>query len=104
MGEIGRDRREFLYEMQQWEILLITRGYFRRYHPSWEQARLIAHQVHYCMGLPKGQIAKTPTEFIPFPWEKEEDNMPKITDEEVAELQAEMAAINAANKASKPTP
>lgn len=102
MGEIGRDRREFLYEMQQWEILLITRGYFRRFHQSWEQTRLIAHQVHYCMGLPKGQIAKTPTEFIPFPWEKEEDNTPQITDEEVAELQAEMAAINAANKASKP--
>lgn len=54
------------------------------------------------MGLPKGQIAKTPTEFIPFPWEKEEDNTPQITDEEVADLQAEMAAINAANKASKP--
>ena len=30
MGEIGRDRHEFLYEMQYWEILLIIRGYRRR--------------------------------------------------------------------------
>ena len=30
VGEIGRDRREYLYEMMYWEILLIVRGYNRR--------------------------------------------------------------------------
>lgn len=72
MGEIGIDRNLFLYDLQYWEIILITSGYYRRYHPSWEQARMIAHQVHYAMGCPKGQTPKTPEEWVPFPWDPED--------------------------------
>jgi hypothetical protein len=92
VGEIGIPRLEYLYDLRYWEILLITRGYFRRHHPGWEQVRLIAYNAHYCMG------SKDPVplvdEWIKFPWEKEP--APPITDKERDELQAEMDAINKA--------
>ena len=80
VGEIGIPWREYLYDLTFCDILLIKRGYFRRYHPEWEMARLIAHQVHYCMGVPPGKTAKEPSEWVPFPWErkstKSEGDMP----------------------------
>ena len=50
VGEIGIPRREVLEELKLWEIVLITRGYFRRYHPGWEQARLIAYNAAHAFG------------------------------------------------------
>lgn len=96
VGEIGIARREYLYELSYCEILMITRGYFRRYHPGWEQARLVAHQVHYCMGVSKGDVAKTPQELIPFNWEQKP--VVQVSQDEIEELQAEIAAINSQNK------
>lgn len=96
VGEIGIARREYLYELSYCEILLITRGYFRRYHPGWEQARLVAHQVHYCMGVSKGDVAKTPQELIPFYWEQKP--VVQVSQDEIEELQAEIAAINSQKK------
>jgi hypothetical protein len=93
VGEIGIPRREFLYEIQFWEARRIIRGYNNRHHPGWEQARLVAYNAHYCMGLPKGEVAPTVTEWIKFPWEKED--VAPISDEDRAELLAEMDAINA---------
>ena len=67
-------------------------GYHARHHAGWEQARLIAYHVRYCMG------SKDPVplvnEWIKFPWENEP--LPPITDEERDELQAEIDAINKA--------
>lgn len=98
VGEIGIDRDTFLYRLQYWEIVLITRGYFKRYHPMYDAARLVAHQTHYCMGVPKGQTPKTPQEWLPFSWEKEHCEQSDLpTDDEIAEMLAEMAAINAQN-------
>lgn len=93
VGEIGIPRREFLYEIQFWEARRIIRGYNNRHHPGWEQARLVAYNARYCMGLPNGEVAPTVTEWIKFPWEK--DDIPPISDKERKELQAEMDAINA---------
>jgi hypothetical protein len=45
------------------------------------------------MGVGKGQTAPTVTEWLKFPWEKE-DTSP-ISDEDRDELLAEMEAINA---------
>ena len=45
------------------------------------------------MGVPKGEVAPTVTEWIKFPWEKM-DVMP-ISDKDRDELLAEMEAINA---------
>ena len=95
VGEIGINRREFLYELKLWEIILITRGYFRRYHPGWEQARLIAYNAAHCMG------AKNPptiTQWLKFPWER--DHAEEISDDEVNEIRKQIEAENQA-KASE---
>ena len=81
VGEIGIPRREFLYELKLWEIILITRGYFRRYHPGWEQARLVAYHSAHCMG---GKNIPTITQWLKFPWEKSEIDMP--SDDDVNEI------------------
>ncbi len=67
-------------------------GYHARHHAGWEQARLIAYHVRYCMG--SKDPVPTITEWIKFPWEQEPG--PPITDKERDELQAEMDAINKA--------
>ena len=95
VGEIGIPRREVLYELQYWEIILIIRGYFRRYHPGWEQARLIAYNAAHCMG------AKNPptiTQWLKFPWEHEHAD--EISDDEVNEIRKQIKAENQA-KASE---
>lgn len=95
VGEIGIPRREVLYELQYWEIILIIRGYFRRYHPGWEQARLIAYNAAHCMG------AKNPptiTQWLKFPWEHE--HAEEISDDEVNEIRKQIKAENQA-KASE---
>lgn len=79
MGEIGINRREYLYELDYVDILLIIRGYQRRQHSSWEQARLIAYNARFCMGA---KNPPTPLEWLPFPWEQE----PLPTDDEINEL------------------
>ena len=103
VGEIGIDRDLYMYRLQYWEILLIIWGYFRRSHPMYDAARLVAHQVHYCMGVPKGTSAKLPHELIPFSWEKKQGR--PISLEEEQELLAEMDAINQAlDKGAQETP
>lgn len=95
VGEIGISRHEFLYELRLWEIILITRGYFKRYHPAWEQARLIAYNAAHCMG------AKNPptiTQWLKFPWEHE--HAEEISDDEVNEIRKQIKAENQA-KASE---
>ena len=93
VGEIGISRHEFYYELKWWEVKAIIRGYNARHHHSWEQARLIAYNARFCMGVGKGQTAPTVTEWIKFPWEKED--VAPISDEDRDELLAEMDAINA---------
>lgn len=104
VGEIGIPRREFLYELRYWEIICITRGYFRRYHPMYDAARIVAHQVHYCMGVPKGQSPKTPYEWLPFTWERTDNNgepsdLPST--EEIERLRQEMLEYNARQQEGK---
>jgi hypothetical protein len=79
VGEIGINRREYLYELDYVDILLIIRGYQRRQHSGWEQARLIAYNARFCMGA---KNPPTPLEWLPFPWERE----PLPTDDEINEL------------------
>ena len=80
VGEIGISRHEFLYELKLWEIILITRGYFRRYHPGWEQARLISYHAAHAFGS-KHQPPPI-TQWMVFPWEKAE----APSDDEVNEI------------------
>ena len=93
MGEIGFPRREFLHEIKWWEVKSIIRGYNARYHAGWEQARLVAYNAHYCMGS-KDPVPMV-TEWIKFSWEQK--SITPLSQDDIDELQAEMAAINARN-------
>ena len=98
MGEIGCPRREYLYECRFIDLLMIQRGYFRRYHPMWEMTRIIAYKVHFCMGLASGTTAPTLQEFMSFPWERTDDGespVDTMTDEDIENLRRLMREENA---------
>ena len=94
VGEIGFPRKEFLCELKWWEVKSIIRGYNVRRHDGWEQARLVAYNAHYCMG--SKTTPPTVIQWLPFHWEKE--SCPKLSEEEVKEMQREMDEMNKMNK------
>ncbi len=97
VGEIGISRREFWYELTWREVRAIIGGYNRRRRDGWEQARLTAYHVAYCMGVPQGKTAPLITEWLPFYWEKQKDAQKPtstIPKKVVDELQAFMADYN----------
>lgn len=61
MGEIGRDRNEYLYEMSYCDILLIQRGYQRRNILQYQLQRLQAYGAFFSMS----GTQKTPQEWLP---------------------------------------
>ena len=91
VGEIGIDRRAFLYDLRYWEVLRIIKGYRRR---GWYRNQLIgiaAFSAMFCMG---NKDKKTPKDIFPelFSTEDEdESNEPTITEEEAKDLQKMMA-------------
>ena len=70
MGEIGIPRREYLYDLASWEIMLIVRGYIRRSRDLWSATRW---QTYNLMCVSMADIKKagihSPTDLIRFPWE-----------------------------------
>ena len=92
MGEIGFPRKEFLHELKWWEVQSIIRGYQARHHAGWEQARLIAYQARYCMGVPKGESVPLLTDWIKFKWEHKEPPA-TLTEEERKQMQREANEI-----------
>lgn len=91
VGEIGIDRLQYLYSLDYWEIILISRGYQHRCRMSWEQSRLIAYNARFCMG------AKNPptlSEWLPFPWNETEDDDEKLTDDEINDLRQRIIEEN----------
>ena len=96
MGEIGFSYDRFLYGLMWWEVKSIIRGYNARHHAGWEQARLVAYNAHYCMGS-KDPVPNV-TDWIKFPWECKAAQ--PVSQEDIDDLQAEMAAMNA--QLSKP--
>lgn len=99
VGEIGYNRKEFLYELKFWEIRAIIRGYRNREHTAWEASRLNAFFIMSSMSdLRKGGIFRD-TDLIKFPWENERaepGNQP--TKKEVEELRELMRRENAARE------
>lgn len=93
MGEIGIPRREFLYDIRFWEVRRIIRGYRRRDTLKHQLLAECAYAAIYAMRDPKG---KTVTDMFPmlFDDEDDDDSPPPITDEEAADLMAEMQAWN----------
>ena len=96
VGEIGITPGTFRHGLRWWEIKSIIRGYNARNHAGWEQARLVAYNANYCMGS-KDPIPIV-SEWIKFPWERKE-TIP-LSDDDIADLQTEMAAMNEQNKES----
>lgn len=96
MGEIGISPHEFLYELSYWEVLRIIRGYRRR---GRLRDQLIAEAVFAAMHTMRDSNGKTVQDFFPMLFEDpdDDDEAATITDEEIAELQAEMDAWNMAN-------
>lgn len=89
MGEIGISRKEFLNELKFWEIRSIIRGYNARHHAGWEQARLVAYHVRFCMGVKSGESVPSIEQWRPFSWEKPEP----ISQEEIDEVQNDLDEI-----------
>lgn len=98
MGEVGISRHEFYYELKWWEVKAIVRGYNRRHRHLWSATRWQTYNLMSAQAgseaLRKAGIYK-PTDLIKFPWEK---NVSPVSDDDIADLQAELDAINNNNK------
>ena len=92
MGEIGIQRREFLYDLRFWEVRRIVRGYRNRDRLKHQLMAECAYAAIYAMRDPKG---KTVRDMFPQIFEDDDiGNEPPITDDEAADLQALMASMN----------
>ena len=92
MGEIGIPRHEFLYDIQFWEVRRIIRGYRNRDRLKHQLMAECAFAAIYAMRDPQG---KTVADMFPMLFDTDDDyDEPPISAEDVAELQAEMDAIN----------
>ena len=96
VGEIGISSGQFYYGLKWWELQAIIRGYNRRERGMWSATRW---QTYYLMSVSMADLKKAgingPTDLIKFPWEKETADTTYLpSDEEIAEMQAEMDATN----------
>ena len=89
VGEIGIDRRAFLYDLRYWEVLRIIKGYRRR---DWLKLQLMAECTYaamYAMRDPKGM---TPQKMFPELFKVEDEpEAPTITEQDPQDLQDLMA-------------
>ena len=89
VGEIGIDRRAFLYDLRYWEVLCIIKGYRRR---DWLKLQLMAECTYaamYAMRDPKGM---TPQKMFPELFKVEDEpEAPTITEQDAQDLQDLMA-------------
>ena len=85
VGEIGIDRRAFLYDLRYWEVLRIIKGYRRR---DWLKLQLMAECTYaamYAMRDPKGM---TPQKMFPELFKVEDEpEAPTITEQDAKDLQ-----------------
>lgn len=95
MGEIGIDRREFLYELQLWEINAIVKGYRRRHRAIWEAARW---QSFLWMKARGAKTIHDLHDLAIFPWEQSHHEPDKMTDEEVEEMREVLRRENEKRK------
>lgn len=98
MGEIGIARREYLYELSYWEIVLIVRGYSRRNREMWSAIRWQTYNL-MCVSMADMKKAGilSPTDLLRFPWESsdiQQGDMP--TDEEIERMRRMMQEENEA--------
>ena len=93
MGEIGIPRREFLYDLQFWEVRRIVRGYRRRDRLKHQFMAECVYAAIFAMRDPKGKTAR---DLFPAIFEDDDNNDEPVmlSDDDIAELQADMVAWN----------
>ena len=95
MGEIGRDRTEFLSEMTYCDILLIQRGYRRRNVLQYQLQRLQAYGAFFCMS----GTNKKPSEWIDLYFDHYKGCEGRLlSEDDKEELQSMMREINKRKK------
>lgn len=90
MGEIGINRLEYLYELNNSDLLMIERGYNRRLQHPWGIARWETYHMLMAIGGSKWLNENgihSPKDLLKFPWE---DIYIPLTKEEQDELQNDM--------------
>ena len=96
MGEIGIPRLEYLYDLTYCDLLLIERGYNRRHRDFWGATRWQTYNI-LCAFIGGDKLSEkginSPKDLLKFPWE---NHFTPVSAEDVSDLQAEIAAINAA--------
>ena len=81
--------------MKWWEILLIIQGYRRRNVLQYQLQRIQAWASAFCMGNKEGKRPQDLIDlYIDHYLDEDED---QLSQQEVDDLQAEMAAINKSN-------
>lgn len=106
MGEIGIDRREYLYELEYCEVMLIARGYSHRNREMWSATRWQTYNL-MCVSMADLKRAGIyrPTDLMKFPWEEELPDTPHgnlPTAKEIEEMQRIMREENARAEAGLP--
>lgn len=90
--------------MQWWEILRFVAGMHARQRDTWEQNRLLRHQLAL-MFCKEGSINKDPTKAFPLPWDDNDSDQSSEQDEEsLQKLMDQLNAHNAQIKAQKVNP
>ena len=95
VGEIGITPEGF-HRLAWWEVRAIIRGYNRRHRDLWSASRWSTYNImlSFCGSdaLKKSGI-NGPTDLIKLPWDTVQTE--EISQQDIDELQAEMAAMNA---------
>ena len=90
MGEIGIPRREFLYDLRFWEVRRIVRGYRQRDRLKHQLIAECAYNAMYSMRDSQG---KTVEDMFPMLFDDDDEDEPPISEEDVADMQAYMEAL-----------
>lgn len=81
-----------MYELKAWEARRIIKGYRKRDKLKHQLLAEVVYATIYMMRDPKG---KTPQDLFPGIFDNEQNNESQLNEDEVKELQAELAAMNA---------
>lgn len=97
VGEIGIPRKEFLYEVDFWEVRRIIRGFRRRNILQYQLLRLCAYSSFFSMRANKS--GKGPEEWLPLDFDRTLDEESgegedPITEEEAERLRQMIRDIN----------
>lgn len=98
---MGVPRRDYLYLMPYWEIVLTVRGYYRRNILQYKLQRIQAFCAAFAFGGNKNNI--TEHQFYPLPFDDDEGTDDEgtddedLTDEEINEQRRRIEEENAKN-------